>query len=93
MSTAANAWLTNGKMPALVELHVEDHAAAGGHELRLHAVQDVGRRAVEVDAVEDRADDVEVGVEARAGVDDVEAHACHRGRRQRVILVLVRRSR
>ena len=90
MSTAANAWLTKGKMPRLAELDVEDHAAAGRDELRLHAVQDVRRRAVEVDAVEDRADDVEVRVEARAGVDDVEAHGVARVGRERVVLVLVR---
>ena len=79
--------------PGVAELHVEHHAAAGRDELRLHAVEHIRRRPIEVDAVEDRADDVKVRVKARPGIDDVEAHRFAGVGRERLILVLVRDSR
>src|SRR5205823_63194 len=59
----------------LVDLDVEDAAAAGGHRDGLHVVQRVGGIHVPegVGGVQDRADDVKVGVERRAGVYDPEA--------------------
>ena len=80
MSTLAKEWLTNGIEPFLVDLDVEDAAAAGRHVHRLDAVERVRRVhvAVHVGGVEDRADDVERGRQARACVDDVEPHGVAR---------------
>ena len=90
MSTLANEWLTNGIEPFVVDLHVEDPAAAGGHVDRLDAVERVGwiHVAVDVGGVEDRADHVECRRQARAGVDDVEANGVARvgGERMRDVL-------
>ena len=58
-----------GIKAGLVDLHVEDGGASGGDEDRLNAVlrrvRDVG---VDPGPVEDRSDDVEVGVEGRTGL-------------------------
>ena len=53
----------------LVDHDVEDRAAAGGNADGLDAGLELGHVLVDPGPVEDRADDVEVGVEARAGRD------------------------
>ena len=60
--------------PGLVDLDVEDAAAAGRYLRRLHVVQMLRQVGVDPGAVEDRADDVEVGVDARPGIHHPEAH-------------------
>ncbi len=74
-----------------VELDVEDAAAAGRHDHRLHVPQRrVRQTAVAPGAVEHPADDVEVDVVRRPGRDDPEARRLSRLRGERVGDVLVR---
>ena len=49
-STAAKEWLTKGYRPGLVDLDVEDAAAAGGHVRRLHVVQRAALRSASTQA-------------------------------------------
>src|SRR3954469_11175459 len=66
--------------PRLVDLDVEHATAAGRNESRLDVVLEVRHVGVDPRAVEDRADDVKVDVEARARVDDPEANGLTRVR-------------
>src|SRR5262249_3728498 len=65
----------------LVDLDVENAAAAGRHECRLDVALVVRHVRVHPRAVEDRADDVKVGVEARAGIDHPKADGLAGARR------------
>jgi hypothetical protein len=55
-----------GIKPGLVDLHVENRAASGGHGHGLDALLEPRHVAVHLGAVEDLADDVEVGIECRS---------------------------
>ena len=77
-----------------VETDVEDASAAGRHDLCLHVVlRGVDYVVVDPGTCEHRPDDVELGVERRAGVDDLEAHRVAGRGGERVSLVLRRHSR
>src|SRR5215831_2274648 len=77
-----------GVEPRLVDLDVEDAPAAGRDERRLDVALVVRHVRVHPGAVEDRADDVKVGIEARARVDDPEANGLTGIGRQRMRHVL-----
>src|SRR5213078_1703323 len=74
--------------PRLVDLDVEDAAAAGGDERRLNVALIAGHVCVHPRSVEQRPDHVEFGVEARAGVDDPEANGVTGIRAERMRHVL-----
>ena len=76
----------------LVDHDVEDRAAAGGNADGLDAGLEPGHVLVDPGPVEDRADDVEVGVEARAGRDNPEADGLAGVGRERMGDVLARVS-